>query len=373
MAVGALPTSWADQDIGSVSTAGSAQYATAGNGTYLVSGQGAGIGGAADSFNYAYAQVAGDFTLVARLASVVGANLNHTGLMMRESLNANATTVMMVLGSTGGRIAQMGSRSSTGAAMTWSTGNQYTVTPVWLKLQRSGNVFTAFQSSDGNTWFTVGTSTVSMASTYYVGFAACSGDTSTDTTETSTFDNAGAAAPPKATLDFTMTVDGSTTTTVVPGSAATYRLTVAPTNGSYASAVTFQISGLPAGATAAFSPSSIAANGGSQSVTVTIQAASTTAYDRTPARPSSAQHLRPIVLGFLVLLGIGGLRKRRSAVHHLLCALALAAAGAVVALPLGGCGSSSGSDVQQQQNYALTITGTSGNLQHSVTVNLNVQ
>ena len=376
MAAGALPTSWADQDIGSVSTAGSAQYATTGNGTYLVSGQGAGIGGPTDSFNYAYTQVTGDFTLVARLASVAGANLNHTGLMMRESLNANATAVIMVLGSTGGRIAQMGSRSSAGVAMTWSTGNQYTVTPVWLKLQRSGNVFTAFQSSDSVTWFTVGTSTVSMASTYYVGFAACSGDTATDTTETSTFDNAGPAAPANGTLDFTMTVDGSSTTTVVPGSAATYRLAVAPTSGNYAGTVTFQISGLPAGATAVFSPASIAANGGSQTVTVTIQTASTMAYDRIPARPTkptNAHRLRPIVLGFLTLLGIGGLRKRRSMVHRLVCALALVAAGAVVALPLGGCGASNGSVAQQQQNYALTISGTSGNLQHTVTVTLDVQ
>src|SRR5437867_3961431 len=85
----------------------------------------------------------------------------------------------------------MGTRSSTGGSMTWITGNQYTWMPVWFRLQRSGNTFTASQSSDGDTWFTVGTSTVNMASTYYVGLAACSGDTTNNTLETSTFDNVG--------------------------------------------------------------------------------------------------------------------------------------------------------------------------------------
>jgi hypothetical protein len=39
-----------------------------------------------------------------------------------------------------------------------------------------------------------------MASTYYVGLAACSGDTSTDSTETSLFDNAGFITPTEPTL-----------------------------------------------------------------------------------------------------------------------------------------------------------------------------
>ena len=38
-------------------------------------------------------------------------------------------------------------------------------------------------------WFKVGTTTVAMPATYYVGLAACSGDTRANTTETSTFDH----------------------------------------------------------------------------------------------------------------------------------------------------------------------------------------
>jgi regulation of enolase protein 1 (concanavalin A-like superfamily) len=61
--------------------------------------------------------------------------------------------------------------------------------PGWFRLQRAGNVFTASQSADGVTWFTVGSSTIVMPTTYYVGFAACSGDTTNNTAETSRFDN----------------------------------------------------------------------------------------------------------------------------------------------------------------------------------------
>ena len=189
MASGGLPATWTDADVGVVNTAGSASYAMVGNNTFLVGGQGRGIGGTNDSFHYAYESVTGDFTLTARLTSVNGP-LNNTGVMMRETLNGNATTLAMVLGSTGGRIARFGTRSSTGGSMTWVTGNKFTWIPVWFQLQRSGNTFTASQSSDGVTWFTVGTRTVTMACTYYVGLAACSGDVINLRVETSTFDNA---------------------------------------------------------------------------------------------------------------------------------------------------------------------------------------
>ena len=72
--------------------------------------------------------------------------------------------------------------------MSWIGGDRFTWIPVWLRLQRDGNTFTAFQSSDGVTWFTIGTSTVTMDNIYYVGLAASSGS-STGALDNSTFDN----------------------------------------------------------------------------------------------------------------------------------------------------------------------------------------
>jgi regulation of enolase protein 1 (concanavalin A-like superfamily) len=217
-----------DSDIGVVQTAGSATYAPLNNNTYLVTGQGAGIGGTADSFHYTYQQVTGDFTLIAHLASVTG-TLSNTGIMMRETLDANATAATMVVGSTGWRIAAFGARPSTGASMTWTTGNQYTTMPVWFKLQRSGNTIIGSQSSDGVTWFTVGTTTVAMAETYYVGLVACSGDTTHGTVDTSNFDNVNFSVVPSgqynvhvaATATFTTQSDGSYKATLVLSNSGT--------------------------------------------------------------------------------------------------------------------------------------------------------
>jgi hypothetical protein len=188
----ALPAGWARQDIGTVSAAGSASYAAAGNNTYVVSGAGTGISGTADAFSYAYTSVTGDYTITARLISISG-TLSKTGIIMRESLAAGATTLVMKLGDAGWREAGFGTRSTTGGSMTYVGGNDYTWLPAWFRLQRSGSTFTAFESSDGVTWFTVGTSTVTMANTYYVGLAACSGST-TGALDNTTFDNVSVVA-----------------------------------------------------------------------------------------------------------------------------------------------------------------------------------
>src|SRR5207302_9407687 len=108
-------------------------------------------------------------------------NLNSAGgvvgLMMRETLNANSAEVQMTSGDTGGREAKAGTRVSTGANLNRYNGNDYTWIPAWFRLQRSGNTFTAYESSDGVTWFTVRSFTYAMASTYYAGLMLVNGST----------------------------------------------------------------------------------------------------------------------------------------------------------------------------------------------------
>lgn len=187
MATGALPNGWARQDIGAASAAGSASYANVSGNTFVVSGSGTGIGGTADSFGYTYGIVTGDFTMTVRL-SAVGGTLSKTGIMFRESLAPDAKAVVMKLGDAGWRQAGVGTRSATAGTMSWVGANDYTWIPAWFRIQRTGNTFTAYQSSDGETWFTIGSSTVAMGNTYYVGFASCSGST-TGALANSTFDN----------------------------------------------------------------------------------------------------------------------------------------------------------------------------------------
>ncbi len=167
-AAGPLPAGWAQQDIGAVTSAGSASYAKIGDDTFVVRGGGSDIGGKADSFSFAYKSVTNDFTFTARV--LINGSVK-VGLMMREGLAADARAVAVTVGETGGREAKFRTRSTAGHSMSTQTGNDYSYAPVWFRLQRSGNVFTASQSADGVTWFKVGSSTVTMAPNYFAGLA----------------------------------------------------------------------------------------------------------------------------------------------------------------------------------------------------------
>ncbi|TDX02098.1 cellulose binding domain-containing protein [Dinghuibacter silviterrae] len=193
-----LPSGWVKQDIGTVSPAGSAGYASVSNNTFRVNGSGTGIGGTADGFTFACASATGNVTFTARLWAV-GGTLSRTGIMFRESLASNARMVLMKLGDTGGREGGFAYRSGTGGSAITVGGNDYTVTPTWYKVQRSGNTFTGYESSDGATWFVVDSVSIAMADTFYVGLAACSG--TTGVLDSSTFDNVvvtGGGATPAA-------------------------------------------------------------------------------------------------------------------------------------------------------------------------------
>jgi fibronectin type 3 domain-containing protein/regulation of enolase protein 1 (concanavalin A-like superfamily) len=203
-----LPIGWARKDIGTVAAVGSATYANVGNNTFIISAAGTDVGGTADSHGFVYSNATGNLTITARLTDVsfVGAS-DKVGIVMRESLNPNSTRVTINLGEYGGRLARFGSRSITGDQTIWADGNKFTWTPVWLRLQRNGSTFTASQSSDGVTWFTIGTSTFTMSNNYYVGLSVCAGSTS-GTLNTSVFDHVttvGGGTAPIAPKTFTAT------------------------------------------------------------------------------------------------------------------------------------------------------------------------
>ncbi|MEO6923958.1 MAG: Ig-like domain repeat protein, partial [Bryocella sp.] len=163
-------------------------------------------------------------------------------------------------------------------------------------------------------------------------------------------------------LDFTLTLQNSSATSVMPGRAETYSLQIAPIYTNYPAAVTFSASGLPHGATASFSPANVAATGGPTPVTMTVQTASPTLAE------NLMKHGAPLTLAFL-LIPLLGLRKARRKWMPLLVALIALTSFAV----LSGCGTANGFNGQAVQNFAITVTATSGTVQHSLQVNLNLQ
>ena len=205
------------------------------------------------------------------------------------------------------------------------------------------------------------TTTLSAGTTHQL-TAIYSGDINFLTSSTSSSTRIVVAA-----LDFSLTPVAPSSQTVNPGSAATYQMVVAPLYGTYLGPVTFTVSGLPTGATAAFSPSTVAANAGRQTVTLTVQMAATTAMRQAVPRPSATRGLQPFALAFLLLLGLGRMRRHGRNLRRMIYVVLLLIGGAATLLT--GCGGHTTS-TQTPETYTITVTATSSNLQHSTTFTL---
>ena len=178
-------------------------------------------------------------------------------------------------------------------------------------------------------------------------------------------------AAPVTTLDFTMSAGTATQSqSIRTGGAATYSFQVAPTGNAYPGDVTFTASGVPTGAFYEFSPSTIAANGGPGSVNFTVRTASNMAFGSGFFRVHGLDRgFTPIALSML-LLPFATARRMRKSGRKMLGWLSLLLVVFCGAMSLSGC---AGSSSAQAKNYTITITATSGAMQHTSTVALQVQ
>jgi regulation of enolase protein 1 (concanavalin A-like superfamily) len=184
-----LPSGWASRDIGSTGLAGNAAVAA---GTWVIAGSGANIWGTADEFRFAYRQITGDVDIRVRLTSFADVQeWSKAGVMIRETLNANARNAFMMFMPDSGLFMQ--SRSNTGTSTARLTGAAGSA-PLWLRLVRQGNQFTGYSSANGTSWTALGTATVNMAAAAYVGLAVTSRSDSALATATFTNLQVGAGA-----------------------------------------------------------------------------------------------------------------------------------------------------------------------------------
>ena len=157
---------WASQDIGAVGVAGSTAIA---NGVFNLTGAGADIWGTADAFHFTYQRLIGDGEIVARVADLSATHAWHkVGVMIRNDLTPGSAHGLMLVSSGKGLAFQ---RRVAANGVSTHTAGPLVAAPRWVKIARAGDLITASWSSDGTTWSVVGSDTIPMQGTVYIGLA----------------------------------------------------------------------------------------------------------------------------------------------------------------------------------------------------------
>lgn len=166
---GALPAGWTAKDVGAPAQPGAASFA---GGVFTLRGSGADIWGTADAFQFSYVGMSGDGTITARVLSLDNTDVwAKAGVMIRESLAADSRFAMTVVTPVNGALLQF--REATGGNADLLPGQMLGV-PLWVRLSRSGNTFSASLSNDGLSWISAGSRTVAMAADVLAGLCLTS-------------------------------------------------------------------------------------------------------------------------------------------------------------------------------------------------------
>lgn len=160
-------------DVGQVSLPGSARFDSA-TGRYHITGGGANIWGTKDAFHFAWRQVAGDLKLSTKVAFVGTGGDPHrkAGWMVRQDLGPDSAYVDAVVHGDG--LTSLQYRAEKGGL------TQEIQTPVeapaTLLLERDGSLFTFSVVDADGVLYPVGSMTVSLDDSAYVGLAVCAHD-----------------------------------------------------------------------------------------------------------------------------------------------------------------------------------------------------
>lgn len=165
-----LPSPWTSRDIGSPAIAGSTTFAPPSSLTLRAAG--ADIWGSSDQFHFVYVPVPGDVDVRARVDSIAGTSTwAKAGVMIRASLTAESAHAFTLVSYSKGLAFQR--RPATGG-LSVNTAGELAGAPRWVRLVRLGTQVTSYSSVDGVTWTTIGSDTIQLGATAYVGFAATS-------------------------------------------------------------------------------------------------------------------------------------------------------------------------------------------------------
>lgn len=158
------------QDIGNTGAAGSVCFDAA-NQRYTIYAAGDDIWGSEDQFHFLFKKVSGDVELEARVKHVGNVySWAKAGVMIRETLNTDSKHSMCVLTPGNGFANQWREQTAGGSDNKDTSGTE----PGWVKLERLGNTFNSYFSTDGSNWNLLNTASITMQDTVYVGLANCS-------------------------------------------------------------------------------------------------------------------------------------------------------------------------------------------------------
>jgi alpha-galactosidase len=164
-----LPEPWQHQDIGQPDAEGDVRIR---KGKFIVTGSGSDIWNNSDEFHFVYQQISGDAEIIARVISLENIDpWSKAGVMMRNSLQTSSSHVMMILSAGNGTAFQR--RTSNGGSSTHTAGSSVQA-PYWVRLVRKGNLFTAYDSENGTLWQKIGSETIQMAQSIFIGLAVTS-------------------------------------------------------------------------------------------------------------------------------------------------------------------------------------------------------
>jgi fibronectin type 3 domain-containing protein len=149
---------------------------------YNVTAGGPGVAAYADGFRFIYQQQTGNFDVTVQVTSLtVAGNYSTAGILARTALTTTSPDVYMAASPVNYRFKW---RTTDGGLNNISTGASVTFPNAYVRLSRVGNVFTGYYSTNGTTWTTLGTETVALPSTLYLGLAVASNNTTQTTSAT---------------------------------------------------------------------------------------------------------------------------------------------------------------------------------------------
>ena len=174
--VGGAVSPWTETNIGSMFYGGASASQ---HGVTLLSSAGSAFSGSADTLFLRHRPLQGDGEIIARVRTLFRpSDSARVGVMIRENTSNNGRFAGMTMAPSAGfggstNRSSYFRRTSSGASLT-ATDTDGPTPSWWVRVTRTGNLFTSFDSPDGSNWNRRGQDTLAVAGSAFAGIALTS-------------------------------------------------------------------------------------------------------------------------------------------------------------------------------------------------------